>query len=239
MTCLDLTLPTPEENLACDEALLETCENNDTGEILRFWEPRNYFVVLGYANQAATEVDLEACAAKKIAVLRRCSGGGAVLQGPGCLNYALVLRIDEGGPLHSITTANCFIMRRHRDALRKLVSDSIRVAGHTDLALVDSKFSGNAQRRRKSHLLFHGTFLMDFDISLIEKLLRTPSRQPDYRENRAHREFLRNLDSDRAAIQQALQTIWCASESIGEVPLDQIHKLVEEKYSRADWNFKF
>src|SRR5262245_40949097 len=102
MTCLELTLPTAAENLACDEALLDLCEDHGADEILRFWEPRNYFVVLGYGNKAAAEVDLEACAAEKIPVLRRCSGGGTVLQGPGCLNYALILRIDDGGPLQNI-----------------------------------------------------------------------------------------------------------------------------------------
>ena len=39
MQLLDLTFPTPEENLACDEALLEMCEQGYDREILRFWEP--------------------------------------------------------------------------------------------------------------------------------------------------------------------------------------------------------
>ena len=239
MTCLELTLPTPEENLACDEALLDLCEDNGADEILRFWEPRNCFVVLGYANQAAVEVNLEACAAENIPVLRRCSGGGAVLQGPGCLNYALLLRITEGGPLHSISTANAFILRRHRDVLRSLLGDCIRVAGDTDLALVHSKFSGNSQRRRKKFLLFHGTFLVDFDLQRLERFLRFPTRQPDYRENRAHRDFVCNVGIDRTAIRDALRQAWEATDPCREVPSRQIHTLVEEKYSRPEWNFKF
>ena len=57
MKLLDLTLPTPAENLACDEALLNQAEANG-GEILRFWEPREHFVVVGYANKVGTEVDV-------------------------------------------------------------------------------------------------------------------------------------------------------------------------------------
>ena len=78
---LDLTLPTPAENLACDEALLDWCDGGASAEgILRLWEAREPFIVLGYANHAAAAADLDACRAHGIPVLRRCSGGGAVLQ---------------------------------------------------------------------------------------------------------------------------------------------------------------
>src|ERR1035441_2815400 len=95
MKLCDLTLPTPEENLACDEVLLDLCEAGGSDEVLRFWAPPQYFVVVGYANKAATEVNLPVCRELVIPVLRRCTGGGTVLQGPGVLNYSLILRIDE------------------------------------------------------------------------------------------------------------------------------------------------
>src|SRR5271156_784636 len=81
MKHLDLTLPSPAENLACDEALLDACEENGGEEVLRFWEAREKIVAVGYANKIATEVNVENCRAKKIPILRRCSGGGTVLQG--------------------------------------------------------------------------------------------------------------------------------------------------------------
>src|SRR6266853_3734385 len=112
----DLTLSSAGENLACDEALLDLCEDGLCNELLRFWEPSQYFVVLGYANQARTEVNLPFCKQHGIPILRRCSGGGTVVQGPGCLNYALILRITEDGPMRSISSANQFIMERNRVA---------------------------------------------------------------------------------------------------------------------------
>src|SRR5258706_6702590 len=112
MKVLDLTLPTPAENLACDEALLDAAESGEAGEVLRFWESPEYFVVVGYANKLTTEVNVAACETRRIPILRRCSGGGTVVQGPGCLNYALVLRINEDGPTRSIIAANQFIVER-------------------------------------------------------------------------------------------------------------------------------
>src|SRR5689334_16956944 len=106
MKILDLTLPTPAENLACDEALLQAAETGNSGEVLRFWESPTHFVVVGYANKVGAEVNVAACDARNVPILRRCSGGGTVLQGPGCLNYALVLRIADDQPTHSIHSAN-------------------------------------------------------------------------------------------------------------------------------------
>src|SRR5262245_37948378 len=103
---LDCTLPSPAENLACDEALLDAAEAGDGPPVLRFWEATQPFVVLGFANKLEQEVDQAACRERQVPILRRCSGGGTVVQGPGCLNYTLILKADETGPLHSVTSTN-------------------------------------------------------------------------------------------------------------------------------------
>ncbi len=185
MKYLDQTLQTPHENLACDEALLDCCEEGFPDEILRFWEPRQHFVVLGYSNKARSEVNLDSCQRLGIPVLRRCTGGGTVLQGPGCLNYALLLKIQSDSPLANITKANAFIMNRNRNALNPLLGGKVLIQGHTDLTLQGTKFSGNSQRRRRLFLLFHGSFLLDLDLALVEQTLThafqattLPSRPP-------------------------------------------------------------
>jgi lipoate---protein ligase len=319
MNHLTLTLPTPAENLACDEALLDFCEAGAPASgtartglkmfkselqravpeagapfkleqqesehadfpdgILRFWESPEYFVVVGYANKVAAEVNQSACAKMNVPILRRCSGGGTVLQGPGNLNYSLILPFDQTGPLRSITAANQFIMERNRSAIETLLSGRRRreeshskigkqkaeignsqsrltsgatenprpqtpdpkpkINGHTDLTFDELKFSGNSQRRRKTFLLFHGTFLLNFDLALIEKLLLMPTKQPDYRRHRKHEEFLMNLNLPADAVKRALQSAWDATAPLKEIPHAQIAALTREKYSTAEWNLKF
>ncbi|MEK7685146.1 MAG: lipoate--protein ligase family protein [Verrucomicrobiota bacterium] len=238
MKYLDLTLPTPAQNLACDEALIDFCEADNDVEILRFWQSSQYFVAVGYANRVAAEVNLEECRRRQIPVLRRCTGGGTVLQGPGCLNYALVLRIESRNSLQSITATNCYIMKRHQETLQKVTGLAISVQGFTDLAIGGLKFSGNAQRRKRDYVLFHGSFLLDFDIALVEKLLRMPSKQPAYRANRSHADFLTNLSVPAAMVKQALQRCWNANEPLAEVPWNGIDRLMNEKYGRDAWNLK-
>ena len=74
-----VTFSTPAENLAADEVLLDQCEAGGGEETLLFWEPRETFVVVGYANKVASEVNVPACEAKGIPIFRRCSGGGTVV----------------------------------------------------------------------------------------------------------------------------------------------------------------
>jgi lipoate-protein ligase A len=240
MNYLDLTLPTPAGNLACDEALLDQAEGQGGPAVLRFWESPVPFVVLGYANRVAAEVDHAACREANVPILRRCSGGGTVLQGPGCLNYAVVLPIGEDGPLHSITATNEFVMHRNREALAAALGKTVNLEGCTDLALGDVKFSGNAQRRRRQWLLFHGTFLLEgFDVPLMERCLRPPSRQPGYRAQRSHREFVTKLPLSGDVIRAALRQAWNAEQPLDSAPHEAIRRLAAERYSQDGWNLKW
>lgn len=245
MRHLDLTLPSPAENLACDEALLELQEAGGGPGLIRFWESSTYFIVVGYANRVREEIHEDACRERAVPVLRRCSGGGTVLQGPGCLNYSVVLPLSCVGPDPTITATNRFVMERNRSALEKLLGEPVSIAGHTDLVLGDRKFSGNAQRRKRESFLFHGTFLLNFDRALIEKTLRPPPRQPDYRRHRSHADFVIPLPVTSTEIKEALKMAWNAMEPDevafrdGSPIAAQIRSLVTNRYGTSDWNFKF
>ena len=240
MKRLDLPPLTPAENLAADEVLLDQCEARHGDETLVFWEPRETFVVVGYANKIASEVNTAACEAKGVPIFRRCSGGGTVIQMPGGLNYSLVLRITESGPTRNITAANQFIMEKNRRAMASALPQStIFVRGHTDLCLGGKKFAGNSQRRRKDFLLFHGTLLLNCDLTLISDLLTMPSLQPDYRAHRPHGEFVTNLNLPAEKLKAALAKEWNANEELRNPPLDEISRLAREKYLVREWTHKF
>lgn len=247
MRHLDLPQLSAAEHLAADEVILDACEVSQGDETLIFWEPGETFVVVGYANKVATEVNVAACKKMAVPIYRRCSGGGTVVQMPGGLNYSLVLRIEENGPTRNISSANQFIMERNREAIETLFPSPLKpdaipkisVRGHTDLCLGDLKFAGNSQRRRKHFLLFHGTLLLNCDLNRISELLLMPSLQPDYRASRKHEEFVTNLHLPAAKVKAALAKAWGATEPFPNPPFDEIKKLAQEKYSTREWNFKF
>jgi lipoate-protein ligase A len=239
MQYLDSTFPSPSQNLACDELLLQRADKDIGENILRFWSPAEYFIVLGYSNKMHSETNLNQCKSKGVPIMRRCSGGGTVMQGPGCLNYSLILHYDDFPECKNLSFANRFVMNRQREAMQRLLSKEVSIQGHTDLTIEDLKFSGNAQRCGKEAFLFHGTILFDFDISFMEQFLALPSLEPEYRKKRKHSEFLINFPDDKNQIQNSIQSIWKAEEPFVRLPLDEIDQLAHSKYSQTEWIEKF
>jgi lipoate-protein ligase A len=229
---------TPEMNLAMDEALLVEAEEGKRGESLRIWSPGSPFIVLGYSRRAAAEVDIEACRRASIPVLRRASGGGTVLQGAGCVNYSLVLRIPSEEPRPGITDTTREIMGRHADLFTNLLGEKVRHEGESDLTFRGKKFSGNAQRRLVRHVMFHGTFLLDADLAMISRFLRHPESEPAYRGKRPHAEFVTNIGLPREAVAAALAAEWGANGPAADPPLARAESLCAGRYARTEWSLR-
>lgn len=235
MRLLDLSLPDPAANLALDEALLLAAEAGQGGEVLRLWECPRYAVVVGAGGSVAIDVNVAACDADGVPILRRASGGGTVLLGPGCLCYSFVLGYDRAAGLADITASNRYVLGRILNALRPVAPDAA-VAGTSDLAAGGLKFSGNAQQRKRTHFLHHGTLLDVFDLDLIPRYLNAPERQPDYRMDRPHAAFVRNLSAGIVRLKSLLAAEWVAAGEYCPIPWDEVVRLVAEKYGRDDWN---
>ncbi len=232
--------------LAWDECLLEAsegqAERSEPCEKFWLWESPTPFVVVGFGQKVETEVNVNVCDELGISILRRCSGGGAVVQGKGCLNYGLILAIPESGQLSTITGTNTWVMERNRRVMESVFAAPVLVRGHTDLAMTregrELKFSGNAQRRKRRTLLFHGTLLCDFDLALIPRLLRRPSWAPEYRAHREHSEFVTNLGVPSDTVRPALAAAWRATRSARTRPRDRsdLIPLLTSRYGQPEWH---
>ena len=237
MKFLDRTLPTLAENLALDEALLLGAESEPRASasgLLRVWQWPTPAVVLGAGGRIADDVHEDRCRADGIPIARRSSGGGTVLLGPGCLLYTLVLPYDLDPALAQIRSSYCYILGRIKQALQPIVGD-LDVCGSSDIAWRDRKVSGNAQQRKRTHLMHHGSLLYAFDFALAERYLKLPPRQPEYRRQREHRDFLANLPADAPALVRALRDAWEAHEQLVEIALDRVQALVAERYAQEEW----
>ena len=178
-------------------------EPRDAGERLLVWESARPAVVLPRHGEPEAWAHGAACAARGVAVLRRESGGGAVVVGPGCLAVALVLSLDARPRLADVEHSFDWLLGRLADALA-LDGAAVRA---TDLALGGRKFAGHAQRRLRGALLHHGVLLYDFDLALMDLLLTEPARRPAWRGNRTHREFLTNAPLTRGEIVRRLERL--------------------------------
>jgi lipoate-protein ligase A len=257
MQFLDVTLPTAAENLAFDEALLQQAEAGRAHSVLRLWESPQLAVVVGRSSRVADEVDETKCQQAGVPILRRTSGGAAVLIGPGCLMVSVVLGYEQYPHLRMIDQAHCFVLQRNATALGKLVEGvtvggvtvggvtvggvtvgGVTVEGTSDLALAGKKFSGNSLRCGRDHFLYHGTVLYDFDLDRVAELLKSPPRQPAYRAMRDHTGFLTNLPVAGVDVRRVLRDAWRAERQFDGWPEAEVERLVAEKYCRDEWNFR-
>jgi lipoate---protein ligase len=194
-----------EEQIAHEWAMFQSAEAGTSGNLYRCWQAARPVVVVGRSGDIAADVAQEACRADGVRVLRRFSGGGAVVLGPGCLNYAVALPLASLPELVSVAASFRFILGAIVTALG---IPGLSIAGKTDLALAGRKVSGTAQRRGRSALLQHGTLLYDFDPALAVRYLPEPGRQPAYRAARRHAEFIGNLPLSAETIGARLETAW-------------------------------
>ena len=228
------------EQLALDEALLEEAhEGRRTATVVRTWMAAEPAVVLGSSSRAAEELDLAACAAHGVRVLRRPSGGLSVVLGPGCLMWSVVTHHPAGPP--SIDALHAAMLDPLAAALRAAGRDVVR-CGASDLAVTHAagplKISGNALRVRRHGVLYHGTLLDAFDLDLIGRVLRHPPREPEYRAGRGHRAFVTNLGLGVARLTTAVREAFGAERHETDWPRDRVMRLVRERYADPEWTLR-
>ncbi len=227
----------PVSNLAVEEAWLDHAETGGCGEMLRVWESPQPMVVIGRSSRA-DEVRLERCRDAGVPVLRRCSGGAAVVAGPGCLMYCVVLDCRKRPQLRAIDQAHQTVLNELAKAVRAGLppefTEVIAQKGLSDLAAGERKFSGNSLRCKRDHVLYHGTLLYDFPLPAVQDLLGLAPRQPDYRRQRDHAEFVVNVPVDPEAVCQALREAWEANDQTNRWPQQEFAEIVA-RYHDPQW----
>ncbi len=236
-TWLDVDLGDVAANLALDEALLEAAHDGTLATpVVRTWTATETTVVLGSSSRVDEEVDVDACAAAAVRLVRRTSGGLTVLLGPGCLMWSVVTPHPGGTP--AIDAIHAATLEPLAAALRA-AGRAVERRGTSDLAVVgdgpDRKVAGNALRVRRGAVLYHGTLLDAFDLDAVTRLLRHPPREPGYRAGRPHGEFLANLGLGAAALADLVRRGFGAVAPAAEWPRDRAIRLAAERFTSVEW----
>jgi lipoate---protein ligase len=241
LICFEQTLSSVPEDLALDEVLLIEADQGRGAAVLRFWEPRTYAVVLGASRRLSDEVQADACRIDGVPIVRRSSGGGTVVVGPGTLNVTLVLPESMAPGLWAVETAQRYVLERIAEAIRGL-GRPVSIEGRGDLTLGGRKCGGSAQRRLKSWFMVHCSILVDFPIERIVRYLAIPEKQPEYRAGRTHREFLCNLDLPCNMVMNTICKAWSPGSSLSAAPAwpkGSLDALLAEKYANPAWIERF
>ena len=122
-------------------------------------------VIVGRYQNSYEEVHTRYCEEKGIAVVRRMSGGGAVYQDLGNLNFSLFVA-TEGRPFNDFKSFTLPVI----ETLRQM-GIAAELTGRNDITVDGQKISGNAQYRTTRRLLHHGTILYDVALDEVARAL--------------------------------------------------------------------
>ena len=185
-------------NMAVDEAILEACAAGAASPTLRFygWSPPA--ISIGFGQQLGSAIDLDRCHALGIDVVRRATGGLAVLHDQE-VTYSVVVHEDDpriaSGILATYLTISRALVRglSYLDIkadllpLRRssLPSDSespvcFLTPSSYEVAVQGRKLVGSAQRRVQGVILQHGSLPISLDM---DTLFSVFSVQPRMRRN--------------------------------------------------------
>ncbi|CAA7602858.1 Biotinyl protein ligase (BPL) and lipoyl protein ligase (LPL), catalytic domain [Acididesulfobacillus acetoxydans] len=222
---LPFEVRTGAENMAIDEAILLTLtRSREPVPTLRFygWEPAA--LSLGYAQSYAKEVAEEACREAGIDVVRRPTGGRAVLHQYE-LTYSVVAPEADEHVQGTVMESYLKISRALLAGFRTLgipadmAHGDLAAAGSAacfdapswyELVVGGRKLVGSAQVRKDGILLQHGSIILHFDADLLFRVLRFPSEEVRQRVLAAFRRKACALDEvwprplSRAELEQAL-----------------------------------
>jgi lipoate---protein ligase len=174
---------------------------------LHAWVPSTYAIVLGASQSPENEIDLgiwsaRHAAADSVEAVRLCKrrgGGGAVLLGPHCLCLAVRLpRLQGLGPLEYFSRFNGCLIQGIADVTAvKLEPRGISDLAYADEAGVYRKVVGSSLYLTRDWALYLASVLITAPGPLFDALLKYPTREPDYRGGRNHRDFITDISSLR------------------------------------------
>jgi lipoate-protein ligase A len=224
-------------NMAIDEALIESVGQVP---ILRIYGWRPAAVSIGYFQSMNEEVDFTKCKEIGVDIVRRLTGGGAVLH-----EYELTYSFISRRYPQNVVESYKWICDAIVISINRLGFDASFVPLN-DIVIAGKKVSGNAQTRRKGVLLQHGTILLDVNVNKMFSVLKVPSEKlrdkmiQDVKERvtslagTTYDEMATSLKTSFAAKFEAklIADTLCTEE------ISHARWLAERKYSNNEWNLR-
>ena len=169
---------------------IEILADNNSSTSFYVWIPDKTYLILGRSNNVENSLIQNRLKKDSIKVFKRPSGGETVVLTPKTLVISAVIISEEFK-----NTRKYFKIFNQKiiDVLEKHEVDGLSHKGISDITLNNRKVLGSAIYRTKGKLFYHSVLNISEPVSTIEKYIKHPSREPDYRNGRKHSEFVTSL----------------------------------------------
>ena len=243
MLAIQNTSTEPYFNQATEDNLLKNVEE----DIFMLWQNDNAIVIGKHQNTLA-EINMETVNEKKIKVVRRLTGGGAVFHDLGNLNFTFIMNYDDAQP-------EIDFKKYTRPIIGVMAELGIEAAfsGRNDILIDGQKFSGNAEHifHQKKRVLHHGTLLFNSQISDLSAALKVNPLKFEDKAVKSVRSRVTNISSHlkepisveefRDKVMAYIVSIYSDVKPYELTQTDKkaIQQLADEKYSQWQWNYGY
>ncbi len=234
------------KQMANDEAILTARIKGTVPNTLRFFKWQPSCVTIGFFQNLEDEIDLIKAQSKNIDVVRRYTGGGAVLHEHE-LTYSLT--ISEKDVSSDIVGSYKEICGAIVEALLSL-GIKAEFKPINDIIVGNKKISGNAQTRQSGVVLQHGTILLDLDLEKMFSVLNVPDEKIKDKMIKTAKERVTSLKNElgkniaNKEIEKALiygfEKKFNIKTEVKELTFEELkhaEKLYKEKYTSDKWNY--
>ncbi|NHZ87106.1 MAG: hypothetical protein GWP19_14740 [Planctomycetia bacterium] len=158
------------------------------------WKPVKTCVVLGRSNNPNDSLNLDNIINDNIPVYKRPSGGETVLLSNKMLVISIAINQTNFKSGKSIFKD---YNNRIISVIESLGVQDLGFKGISDITINDLKILGSAIYQNKFVVFYHAVLNVNESTSLIEKYLKHPKREPDYRNNRNHKDFVTSIAQEK------------------------------------------
>jgi lipoate-protein ligase A len=206
-------------NMAMDRALFQACDEGKGGPVLRLYGWQRPTLSLGFFQDAERELDLARCRREGVPVVRRPTGGRALLHSRE-LTYSLVAPVGyslfSGGlrPTHAAIARALLTgleklgvpgvefgpgVKNQSPAWRKHSAACFTSLNHCEITVRGKKLVGSAQKRSRRAFLQHGSVLMEDNSETFMNLLQFP-------DDATRRQNLKRLRESSTCLNQVMDS---------------------------------
>ena len=214
------------------------------------WQEPETAAALGISQSAEVELNLEAINKDSVRIVRRQSGGGAVILRNEVLCFEVIAPINNSNEDMSIRES---FEHYTQPLINVLETHDLKasISGVSDITVkhngINKKIAGCAQLRKRRALVVHASILVNLNLSILERYLNFPSDVPDYRQGRSHTDFCISLEK---IIPNITPLSLCNElfkdftdqgwNTISDIPKDNMlyNDLLSKKYTQKTWNIE-